>query len=271
MNPLKHKTLIYDLFYLTFSLVIYGTSLSLTVCLMKDFWSENIFQNVFVCLLGYFLFVHFFIFTIALCRKLVQPKLVEGIFPVGVNKNYLGFVFNSVFHGIFVTAPFMKQVSIVFYLTALYYRLMGMKIGLSNIVGSEVLIRQPELISIGEKTVLGIGAVLSCHYSPDGKSHVQGSIKVGNQSMIGSYSQISPNTVIGTRSVVGNRTTICPGVRIGDNVSIGMSCTILFDAQIPNNVKIKGHTIITKNDNIKSGEIWEGHPAKCVGLLGEKA
>ncbi|HLW57425.1 MAG TPA: DapH/DapD/GlmU-related protein [Bacteriovoracaceae bacterium] len=260
----KYQNFIFDKLFWIFTYVVYGTSLGVTLAFARYFWTDVLYQQVIIILLSYFIFIHAFVLTIGICKRIFQRKLVVGKIPVGLNKDYLAFALNSVFHGIFFTSPVAGQVGIIFYLTALYYRLMGMKIGISNIIGTGTLIRQPELISLGEKTVIGIGSILSCHYSPNGKTHVQGKITVGKHSLIGAYSQLAPDTTVGDNVVIGNRSIIFSDVRIGNNVKIGMGCRIEYGVTIPDNVTIKSYSVIKRSDQIKSGETWGGSPAELL-------
>lgn len=258
----KYQTLIFDALFWFFAFIIYGSAIACALSFARSFWTEVLYQQVIVILISYFIFLHVFILMIGLCKKIFQRKLVIGKIPVGLNKDYFAFALNSVFHGIYFTSPMAGQIGINFYLTALYYRLMGMKVGVSNIIGTGALIRQAELISLGEKTVLGIGSILSCHFSPNGKTHVQGPITVGKQSLIGAYAQLAPNTVIGDNTVIGNRSLIYSDVTIGNNVKIGMECRIEYGAVIPDDVTIKSYSVITRRDQIKKGETWGGNPAR---------
>ncbi len=264
----NYQTLIFDGLYWFFAFLIYGISLGSALAFGKYFWQEELWKQVIVILLGYFVFLHVFVISIGVLKRILQRPLVTGKIPVGLNKDYFAFALNSVFHGIFFTSPVAGQVGITFYLTALYYRLMGMKVGLSNIIGTNVLIRQPELISLGKKTVLGIGSILSCHYSPNGKIHVQGRIQVGDHSLIGAYAQLAPDCILGDRVVVGNRSIIFSDVEIGNNVQIGMECRIEYGVRIPDNVIIKSNSVIKRSDKIESGQTWGGNPA-CLIKKGE--
>lgn len=260
----NYQTLIFDGLYWFFAFLVYGLALTAAFTFGQYFWRDELWQQVIVVLLSYFVFLHAFVISIGVFKRIFQRPLVTGKLKVGVNKDYFGFVLNSVFHGIFFTSPVAGQVGILFYLTALYYRLMGMKVGLSNIVGTGVLIRQPELISLGKKTVLGIGSILSCHYSPNGKVHVQGRIKVGDYSLVGAFAQLAPHCTLGDHVVVGNRSIVFSDVTIGNNVQIGMECRIDYGVSIPDNVIIKSYSVIKRSDKIESGQTWGGNPARLI-------
>lgn len=141
---------------------------------------------------------------------------------------------------------------------------MGMKVPLNTLIGMNATIRQPELIEVGENSILGLGCTISCHYSPSGKTHVQKHVKIGNKSVVGGFSIITPGVEIGDHSVVGTSTRIYPDVKIGNNVKIGAECSIKFGTVIPDNVKIKSNTIIEKFHQIKSGQTWGGNPAALI-------
>lgn len=261
-NLLQYKTLIFDGLFWFFAALTYGIALLASLTFAQHFWNDVLWQNVLVILFSYFIFIHTFILSIGFFRKLIQPKLVTGRMKVGVNKEYLGFALNSVFHGIFFTSPIAAQTGILFYLATLYYRLMGMKVGRGVLFGSNIVIRQPELIEIGDNVVLGIGSIISCHVTPNGKTHIQGKIKIGNNSLLGSYAQLAPDIEIGNNTVVGHRTHVYSGTKIGNNVQIGMECRIGIGVTIPDNVVIKSNTVIKRGDKIQSGQTWEGNPAR---------
>jgi len=254
--------LIFDIAYLVFSALIYGLSIAGAYFISNLIWSETLLSQISAVLIGYFLFLNFLVLLVGLFKIILQPKLYVGEFPIGLNRKYAGWVFNSLFQGIIIASPFDKQIQFLFYLKWFYYRLMGMKLPFSTLVGMNTVIRQPELISVGEKSILGLGCVISCHYSPNGKTHVQKRVTIGSKSVIGGNSSIAPGTTVGDNSVVGALSAVYPDVTIGNNVRIGAECCIKFAAVIPDNVKIKSHTVIDKNCDIKEGETWGGNPAR---------
>lgn len=256
--------LIFDIAYLVFSLLIYSLSGFAAYSVAKMLWCEQLIFQVLAILLGYFLFLNFLVIFVGVFKRIVQPKLHVGEFPIGTNKKYVGWILNSLFQGIIIASPFAKQIHFIFYLNWLYYRLMGMKLPFSTLVGMNTVIRQPELISVGKKSILGLGCTISCHYSPNGKTHVQKQVIIGERSVIGGSANIAPGCRIGSHTVVGALTSVYPDVHIGDNVRIGAECSIKFASQIPDNVKIKSHTVIDKDCDIKSGETWGGNPARRI-------
>lgn len=260
----KFKYFVFDIIYLIFWIISYIVPLLCALYVASLFMVANYYLIALGLVLAYLTFLHTFLFTICFLKIIFQPKLTVGEFNIGMNKDYLGWIFNSLFMGLFEASPFSKQIHFVFYLNWLYYRLMGMKLPVNSLVGMNTTIRQPELIEVGENSIIGLGAIISCHFTANGKIHTQGRVKIGMRSVVGGYAGISPNVEIGDHSVVGARSSIYPNVKIGNNVRIGSSCSIFIGATIPDNVKIKSHTIIDKHCDIKAGETWGGHPARKI-------
>lgn len=258
---------IFDIIFILTSFFFHSISLFLTLTLVTPFWADTLLSQTLLIVAGYFIFLNIFPIMIGIFRFIFQPRLPCGEFPVGLNRGYGSYVINSLLHGVFVSSPFYKQCSFILYLKWIFYRLFGMKLPYSSIVSVESTIRQPELIEVGEKSILGLGCIISCHYSPHAKSHIQEKVIIGSNTVIGGYAIIAPDFRIGSNSVIGAKSSSYPGVRIGDNVKIGSECTLFFGAKIPNNVKIKSHSFIDKNCEIKEGEIWGGNPAVKIGDL----
>jgi acetyltransferase-like isoleucine patch superfamily enzyme len=106
-----------------------------------------------------------------------------------------------------------------------FFSLSGMKIG-KNV---QIMPHQkfdiffPELIEIGEGSVVGFNCVISCHeFNPN-------ELKIGGV-------EIGKNVLIGARSI------ILPGISIGDEAIVGAQATISKD--IPKKGKAYSKTII---------------------------
>lgn len=254
--------LIFDISYLIFSFIIYSLASWGAISIGQLIWSQELLFQVLAIVLGYFSFLNLLVILVGVFKIIFQPKLHVGEFPIGLNKKYAGWITNSLFQGIIIASPFAKQIHFIFYLNWIYYRLMGMKLPFSTLVGMETVIRQPELIKVGKKSILGLGCAISCHYSPNGKTHVQKRVTIGDKSVIGGRSSIAPGCTVGNNSVVGALSSVYPDVTIGNNVRIGAECSIKFGSVIPDNAKIKSHTVIDKNCDIKEGETWGGNPAR---------
>ncbi|MFA6489608.1 MAG: acyltransferase [Candidatus Micrarchaeia archaeon] len=107
------------------------------------------------------------------------------------------------------------------------YRTCGAKIGSGVTFGLGALIDifYPELISIGEETLIGYNTVLLGH------EMLQGCYRTGK-------------VKIGSRVMIGANCTVLPGVKIGDGASV--SAMTLVNCDIP------------------AGQSWGGIPAKKI-------
>lgn len=105
------------------------------------------------------------------------------------------------------------------------YRTCGAKIGSGATFGLGALIDifYPELISVGDETLIGYNTVLLGH------EYLQGEYRTGRVD-------------IGKRVMVGANCTVLPGIRIGDGASV--SAMSLVNCDIP------------------SGQKWGGIPAR---------
>ena len=259
------KFLLFDSLFYFFAAITYSCSIYLSYLFVEKLWSDYIFFNSFLVFVGLIVFIHIFVVILILLKKLFQPRLIVGQFPVGLNKHYIAWGLNSIFCGIFQTSPFAQIGHIIFSINWLFYRGMGMKINFSSLIGLKSTIRQPELISVGERSIIGLGAILTCHFTADGKVHTQKSINIGNQSVVGGYAGLSPGVVIGNQTVIGAESRVFPDVKIGNRVKIGAFCYIDHGVTIPDDVDIKSYSRITKQDLIRPFDIWSGNPAKKIG------
>lgn len=258
---MKNPYLLFDCLYILAAAIVYTVAGSSAFYIACGIWGDSVLSRVAAVLLGYFLFLHLFVLSIAGMRKLFQKPLNEGSFPIGMNKDYIAWGINSICHGIMIASPFASQIFFIFYLNWLYYNLMGMKLPLNSLIGTNTTIRQPELIEIGYRSVIGIGSTLSGHYSPNRQEHYHGKICIGNNSLVGAQSTLSPSVQIGDNTVIGSNTTIAANAIIGSNVKIGPCSFINLGARIPDNVIIKSNSVISAKMDIKPGDVWAGHPA----------
>jgi acetyltransferase-like isoleucine patch superfamily enzyme len=261
---MKNPFALFDAIYLVCAVVVYVGAGALAFYCAQGLWGDSVIAKAAALALGYFLFLHFFVVVVAGLRWLIQPPLKEGEFAVGLNREYIAWGLNSVFQGLVIAAPFAQQIFFIFYLNRLYYRFMGMQLPDSALIGTNAVIRQPELIELGERVVIGIGGKLSAHLSPDRKSHWQARIRIGDDTLIGAESIISLGVTLGKNNIIGLGTRVFPRVTTGNNVKVGPGCFLNIGAQIPDNVTIKANSIISSDMVIRPGEVWAGAPAVCI-------
>lgn len=255
------KFIIFDVLFLLFAILTYGFSFAISLFFGKLLWSEQLLIQGLIIASSGVIYIYSFVLILGFLRLVFQPKLVEGQIPIGMNKDYLAWGLNSIFCGIFLTSPIHQIGSIIFSVNYLYYRLMGMQLTFDTLIGIQTSIRQPELISIGRKSIVGLGAIMSCHFSGNGKVHTQKSIKIGEECVIGGFSIIAPGFICGNKSTIGASTTIYPDVTLGNKVKIGGNAIIETGVKIEDGAVIKSNSLVKRGTIINSNEVWEGSPA----------
>lgn len=256
---------IFDLIQVSLSLFVYTLALVGPVNLFFALASESLLIDIQLFLVCYFLFLHSFVLSLGLARLLFQPKVEPGKLPIAVSKKYLSYAVNTAIEAVFFTAPFREHINIILYLKWIYFRLMGMKVASSALVGIGVTLRQLELLEIGENSTIGMECSMIAHMTLAGKYQMLDRIVVGKNCVIGGRSSLAPKTSVGDNSVIGARSVLFPGAQVGKNVTIGGSCVIDTGVRIPDNVKIKSHSFVTRSCKMKPGETWAGVPAAQVG------
>lgn len=110
-------------------------------------------------------------------------------------------------------------IEIVKYIPALFakrflLRLLGVKVGKQVSVGLGVQfdIFFPELIEIGDNTILGYNATILCHEFLVAEFR-KGPVKIGKNVMIGANSTILPGVTVGDNAVVGAMSLINKDVK----------------------------------------------------------
>lgn len=114
------------------------------------------------------------------------------------------------------------------------YRKIGVKVGRNVSFGLEstVDIFFPELIEIGDNSIIGYNSVILAH------EFLVNELRVGK-------------------------------VKIGKNVTVGANCTILPGVSIGDNSIIAAHSLV--NSDIPPNVIAGGVPARVIRVLGEKS
>ena len=169
---------------------------------------------------GYFFSGVLLMLLVSLVRVIFRLKLKEGEFGVGSLE---------IFKWVFVNAFFMV-VKVVFLdlilmtpYCALFYRLMGAKIGRNVLINSKN-VGDLSLLEIGDNSAIGGNATIIAH------SFEKGGLKLKKV-------KIGKNVIIGLNSV------ILPGAGIGDNAVIAAGAVVPKNTQVASNTTFLGaHT-----------------------------
>lgn len=255
-------TTLFDLIYWLVWLVTHALAAAAGLAVAQALWGPHVLQQGAALAVGYLVFLHAFVLVLGLLKRMVQPPLRAGDSEVGGNRGFIAWGLNSVFQGVFVSSFVHDQVHFLFWLRFFYYRLMGMQLHPSVILGTGAVLRQVELIELGAGSVVGIGATLSCHVNRDGGSHMQAPIKVGARALIGSQALIGPGCTLGDRSVVGARSTLPHGITVGEGAVVGPHVMVKPGVRIGAGARVLSCSLVLSD--VPAGETWGGNPATLV-------
>ncbi len=173
-------------------------------------------QTLWVCLAagaGYFMFGFSLMLLAALLRLVLRLDLKEGEYPLaslGMLRWYISsalqFIVWSTFGDFLLMTPF----------AALFYRLMGAKLGLNVQINSKYC-ADLSLLEIGDNAVIGGHATVIAH-SFESRGLVLKRVRIGRNAIIGLNAIVLPGADIGDRAVIGagvfvpKNTHIQPGI-----------------------------------------------------------
>jgi len=95
---------------------------------------------------------------------------------------------------------------------------------------------------IGDKVVIGEGAVIGGHVI------IHSGVRIGPGARVGDHAQIRQDAQIGAGSTVGSYVSVDPGVVIGERVSIQTRCYVTGGTRIEDDVFV-GPGVTLTNDN----------------------
>ena len=219
------KGIILIIFQTIFVLVLYilgigilGIALCPSLLLVKNVLAQihDLNTTIGLLMLGlglsatYFVFGITLMFVVGILRFLLQIKLQEGNHKIGSVETIKWYFVNALF--LCVRTVFIEFMLLT-PLCSLFYRLMGVKLGLNVQINSKN-VADHSLLEIGDNTVIGGNATVVGHiFEPKGLRLMK--VKIGR------------NVVIGLNSV------IMPGVQIGDNSVVAAGAIVPKETVIP--------------------------------------
>lgn len=124
-------------------------------------------------------------------------------------------------------------------LSRFVFWIMNMKIGKDSIISSNATLTDPWQVTIGTGSTIGENVVLGTSLFTEKKELYLAPIVIGNNSLVGANSKISP------------------GCKIGNNVLIGPDCFIGQNVKIEDNVRILPRAVIRANKTVKESQVIE--------------
>ncbi len=186
--------------------VVLGLALFPAVLLCHTVWRRTSGQMAWHQMLwvslaagvGYFVFGFSLLCLAALMRWVFRLDLKEGAYPlasIGMFKwyvsNALQFIVWSTFGDFLLMTPF----------AALFYRLMGAKLGLNVQINSKYC-ADLSLMDIGDNAVIGGHATVIAH-SFEARGLILKKVRIGRNAIVGLNAIVLPGATIGDRAVVG--------------------------------------------------------------------
>ena len=161
------------------------------------FWPQTVWVS-FAVGTGYFLFGLCLMMISALARLVFRLDLKEGEYPLAslgmlrwYISNALQFLVWTIFGDFLLLTPF----------AALFYRLMGAKLGLNVQINSKFC-ADLSLLEIGDNAVIGGHATVIAH-SMEARGLVLKRVRIGRGAIIGLNAIVLPGADIGDKAVVG--------------------------------------------------------------------
>ncbi len=221
-------TIIFTLFMYSVGVVILGISIFPGVYFIDQLWMHTVQLNQSLRVLYFcFGFVGAYFFSgvmlmllVSLVSVFFRLRLKEGEFEIGSLEIFKWVFFNAFFMA--VKVAFLDLILLTPY-CALFYRMMGAKIG-SNVLINSKNVADLSLLEIGDNSAIGGSATIIAH------SFEKGGLKLEKV-------KIGKNVIIGLNSI------ILPGVEIGDNAVIAAGVVVPKNTHVPSNATFLGpHT-----------------------------
>ena len=186
--------------------IVLGLALFPAVLLCHSVWHHTTGQPMWqqmlrVCLaagVGYFIFGFSLMLLAGLLRCVFRLDLKEGEYPLASLGMFQWFVSNalqvivwSVFGDFLLMTPF----------AALFYRLMGAKLGLNVQINSKYC-ADLSLLEIGDNAVIGGHATVIAH-SFESRGLILKRVRIGRNAIIGLNAIVLPGAEVGEGAVIG--------------------------------------------------------------------
>ncbi len=226
---LTFVTILFTVFMYSIGIVILGLSIFPGVYFLYQLWIytallSGAFRILYFCfgfVAGYFFSGVMLMFLVSLVRILFRLKLKEGEFGVGSLEIFKWVFVNAFF--MVVKVAFLDLILLTPF-CALFYRLMGAKIGRNVLINSKN-VGDLSLLEIGDNSAIGGSATIIAH------SFEKGGLKLKKV-------KIGKNVIIGLNAV------ILPGVEIGDHAVIAAGAVVPKNTLVAANATFLGaHTI----------------------------
>ncbi len=189
------------------------------------------------------------------------PASEPGTFRVGSDAGAtrwaLGLWAPSVYLAVFQPLYFQSAA-----LQRLVLRAFGAELADDALLTSRTVVREPQLLHVGARSVVGEFVHLATSLQPRPGLLVVGRIHIDDDVLVGGYTHVGPGARIGPRAIIEHRVTVGPHttigagsrigadstiwshVRVGVGVTIGKSCLIASGVEIADGTQIPDGTVV---------------------------
>lgn len=237
----------YDVLWLGLATALYGVSALPAFALVSTAHARGGWLGLgFSILPAYVLFVLTLVLLLAVLRA-VSPQVMPGTYAKFGGSGYFALIWRAGLTSLIQTTPIAKTVNFLSVLRYAYYRGQGMRTHFENWLGTDAMIADPSLVTLGRGVSIGDLAALSCHLALPDKMLIA-PIVVGDGAFIGAASKIGPGARIGARAM------------IGADAALGVNVVVGEDAYVEPFSRVSSNTVIGPYER------WGGNPAVRTGL-----
>ncbi len=162
--------------------------------------------------LAYYIFQFVIIIGCGLALRLI-PKPVPGLLTNSKDE-FMNFVIIGISFYL-MRSPAYKLALTTPFPGALFFWLAGGRC--EGMLGANVSISEPHLISIGKGSTIGVNSFLTGHIKNGYGQSIVEPIKIGENVLIGEGTSIHPGVVIGNHAIVAEKSLVKPGTVIGSH------------------------------------------------------
>ena len=167
----------------------------------------------------------------------------------------------------------------------IFFNLKDLKyIGKNVIIGKTVRIRRPELVSIGDNTIIDDFTYISCAMEIGSNCHIASNVSIsggqdGKKLYMGDYSTISNGTSVHCASSDFRKCSLeipsvprgeqfgglAMDIHIGSYVTVGAHCCILPGCVVPDGTAFGAYTLISGTKELTPYHLYAGLNCKDLG------
>lgn len=174
--------------------------------------------------------------AVALLRQLV-PAPLPGLHRVGFHGAYLRWLLSSTLSEVALRGVIRAPFWFLHSTRCLYLRALGANLAWRLTIPSDVVLRDPALITIGSGAQLESGVRLEPALHGVGRVQI-GRIEIGDGCLIGAAAMVMPGAIIAHEARLG------PGAYVGPNARIGLGASIGARAVLGERVEVSSYAVV---------------------------